>query len=97
MCELYFWWDLVRAGGVIGFHDTNWEVGRMDVWCGIEYANVKEGMLLFFNIDTLNHESEAISVKNYDEHEGLTFVKKKKEYDFREKRKKLGKHISHSL
>src|SRR5215472_8527992 len=40
MCELYYWWDLLQVGGTMGFHDTNWEEGRYDVWCGKTYAAV---------------------------------------------------------
>ena len=42
MCELYYWWDLLEVGGMMGFHDTNWEDGRCDVWCGKSYAPVDE-------------------------------------------------------
>jgi hypothetical protein len=25
LCELYYWWDLIKVGGMAIFHDTSWE------------------------------------------------------------------------
>jgi hypothetical protein len=82
MCELYFWYPHVKEGGFIAFHDSNWPGGKYDFIGGETWPRVEEGIYNFFGIKTLNYEDEFISVKNYPESYGMTFVtiKKKKDY-----------------
>lgn len=82
MCELYFWYPHIKEGGFITFHDSNWPGGKYDFIGGENWPRVEEGIYNFFGINTLNYEDEFITVKNYPESYGMTFVtiKKKKDY-----------------
>ena len=53
LCELYFWYPHVEEGGFIAFHDTNWPEGKHDVYDGIVWDRVEEGVKSFFNVDSL--------------------------------------------
>lgn len=97
MCELYYWWDLLAVGGTMGFHDTNWEDGRQDIWGGKSYATVDEGLGEFFQLPrasrrdplraagrpVLNYEDRNIRCANVPDGDGLTFVLKKTNHDYR--------------
>ena len=84
LSELYFWYNHVEEGGFIAFHDTNWPENKHDVYGGITWDRVEEGIKLFFNVDSLNYEDEYIKMSNYPESWGMTIVeiKNKKNYIF---------------
>jgi Methyltransferase domain len=97
MCELYYWWDLLSVGGTMAFHDTNWEDGRQDIWGGRSYATVDEGLGEFFQLPrasrldplratgrpVLNYEDRNIRCANVPDGDGLTFVLKKTNHDYK--------------
>lgn len=82
LCELYFWYPHIEEGGFIAFHDTNWPIDKHDVYGGITWGRVEEGVKGFFNINSLNYEDEFIKMVNYPNSWGMTIVeiKKKKNY-----------------
>lgn len=82
MCELYYWYTHIKEGGFIAFHDSNWPSEKYDIIGGEIWPRVEEGIFNFFGINTLNYEDEFITVENYPESNGMTFVtiKKKKDY-----------------
>lgn len=82
MCELKFWFPLVEEGGFVAFHDSNWPEGKRDVYNGVEYERVEEGIKSFFNVEDLDHEDEYISMKNYPKSWGMTIVNIKKSRDY---------------
>jgi hypothetical protein len=83
LSELYFWYPHVEEGGFIAFHDTNWPIGKHDVYSGITWDRVEEGVKSFFNVEVLNYEDEYIKMVNYPKSWGMTIVeiKKKKDYE----------------
>jgi hypothetical protein len=97
MCELYYWWDLLEVGGMMGFHDTNWPEGRCDVWCGKSYATVDQGLMDFFKLPQLHgsgsgsnmprpdlsYEDANIQCINIPDGDGLTFILKKTDFDYK--------------
>lgn len=82
LSELYFWYPHVEEGGFIAFHDTNWPEGKHDVYDGITWDRVEEGVKSFFNVDSLNYEDEFIKMSNYPESWGMTIVEIKKKKDY---------------
>ena len=82
LSELYFWYPHVEEGGFIAFHDTNWPEGKHDVYDGITWDRVEEGVKSFFNVDSLNYEDEYIRMSNHPESWGMTIVEIKKKKDF---------------
>lgn len=82
MTELYFWYPHLEEGGFIAFHDTNWDLGKNDIYGGITWDRVEEGVKSFFGVDSLNYEDEFIKMSNYPLSWGMTIVelKKKKNY-----------------
>lgn len=82
LSELYFWYSHVEEGGFIAFHDTNWPAGKHDVYDGIVWDRVEEGVKSFFNVESLNYEDEYIKMSNYPESWGMTIVEIKKKKDY---------------
>lgn len=82
LSELYFWYPHIEEGGFIAFHDTNWPEDKYDIYDGIKWDRVENGIKSFFGVDTLNYEDEYIKMLNYPESWGMTIVeiKKKKNY-----------------
>ena len=111
MCELKYWWDLVKEGGWMIFHDTNWSwiddngvkqyyihknnhscagkkagsLGRgCDTYLGIDWPTPDFAIKEFFKIDNLNTNNDIIQSINGPESLGMTFVYKKKNFDFKD-------------
>jgi len=109
MCELKYWWNLVKEGGWIIFHDTNWswvdESGNRqyyihkanhncagkkagnramgcDTYAGVNWPTPDYAVKEFFNINSLNFENDIIKSTNGPESLGMTFIQKKKNYDY---------------
>jgi hypothetical protein len=82
LCELYFWYPHVVEGGFITFHDTNWPEGKYDVYNGITWDRVEDGIKSFFNVDNLNYEDDYIKMINYPDSWGMTIVEIKKKKDY---------------
>jgi hypothetical protein len=82
LSELYFWYPHVEEGGFIAFHDTNWPIGKHDVYSGITWDRVEEGVKSFFNVEVLNYEDEYIKMVNYPKSWGMTIVEIKKKKDY---------------
>jgi cephalosporin hydroxylase len=82
LSELYFWYSHIKEGGFIAFHDTNWPQGQHDVYDGITWDRVEEGVKSFFNVDSLNYEDEYIKMSNHPESWGMTIVEIKKKKDY---------------
>lgn len=109
MCELKYWWDLVKVDGWIIFHDTNWtwldengdkqyyvhkanHPGRgrkagnsglgYDTYVGINWETPDSAVKDFFNINSLTEDNDIITSINCPESLGMTFIHKKKEYDY---------------
>lgn len=82
LSELYFWYPHIKEGGFIVFHDTNWPLGKNDVYGGITWDRVEVGVKEFFNVNSLNYEDEYIIMNNYPESWGMTIVEIKKKKDY---------------
>ena len=82
MMELYYWYPHVAKNGYIVFHDSNWPEGKQDIFEGIGWPRVEEGIKSFFNINEMNFEDESIEVITYPESWGMTFVKIKEKKDY---------------
>ena len=82
LCELYYWYKFVEKGGFIIFHDTNWPLGKNDIYDGVVWDRVEYAIQDFFNIKNLNYEDEFIKVDNYPESWGMTIVEKKQNKNF---------------
>lgn len=81
LCELYGWWPKIKLGGWIGFHDTDWDVGFREVWCGVAQRTVSDALCEFFNITDLgNRETDVFKMFHYRGSCGLTMIQKLKEY-----------------
>lgn len=82
LVELYFWYNHIEEGGFVAFHDTNWPSDKNDIYGGITWPRVEEGVKEFFGVSELNYEDEYIKMTNYPESWGMTIVhiKKKKDY-----------------
>jgi hypothetical protein len=82
MTELYYWYPHVLENSYIIFHDSNWPEGKHDVYGGISWPRVEEGIKHFFKIEELNYEDKYIKVSNYPESWGMTIVKIKEKKDY---------------
>ena len=84
LTELYFWYPHIEEGGFVAFHDTNWPENKNDIYGGVTWSRVEDGIKEFFGTTTLNYEDEFIKMSNYPESWGMTIVhiKKKKNYIF---------------
>jgi hypothetical protein len=82
LTELYFWYPHIKEGGFIVFHDSNWPDGKYDMYGGIQWDRVEEGIKSFFKIQNLNYEDEFIKVKNYPDSWGMTIVEIKNKKDY---------------
>lgn len=82
MCELYYWYKHVVNGGFIIFHDSNWPVGKFDIYNNIKWDRVEDGIKLFFNVNNLNYEDDYIKIEHFPDSWGMTIVtlKNKKNY-----------------
>jgi cephalosporin hydroxylase len=82
LCELYHWYQHVKEGGWIVFHDTNWSDEKHDTFGGIIWDRPEEAIKLFFNIKDLNCEDNYIKSINNDISNGMTFIQIKKKTDY---------------
>lgn len=82
MMELYHWYPHIIENGYFVFHDSNWPEGKCDIFGGIGWPRVEEGIKTFFNVNEMNYEDDSIEVKTYPESWGMTFVKVKKKKDY---------------
>jgi hypothetical protein len=82
MCELYYWYEHVRDGGWIVFHDTDWPDGKNEFIGGRNWERADNGVKNFFGIESLNYEDDYILVKHYPSSWGMTFVNVKKKKDY---------------
>jgi hypothetical protein len=82
LTELYFWFSHLEENSFIAFHDTNWPENKFDVYGGITWDRVEEGIKDFFKIPQLDYEDDFIKVTNFPESWGMTIVnlKQKKNY-----------------
>jgi hypothetical protein len=82
LTELYFWYPHLESNSFIAFHDTNWPEDKFDVYGGITWPRVEEGIKDFFKITQLNYEDDYIKVTNFPDSWGMTIVnlKRKKNY-----------------
>ena len=109
MCELYYWWDLVKTGGYLVFHDTEWGMkkdhdyyihksdhpcaGRRpgnkgmgcDFYAGKTWETPEYAIFDFFNITDLNYEDDIIKCNHYTSSLGMTYIQKKKDFDYKSK------------
>jgi hypothetical protein len=114
LCELYYWWEIIKEGGKAIFHDTSWEgylhhsnhraAGKppgnsrkgYDSYGGIDWATPDKAVEEFFNVqlntterDVSNdsivpiYEDEYIKVETNYALLGMTFIEKKKHFDYR--------------
>jgi hypothetical protein len=82
LSELYFWYPHIEEGGFIVFHDTNWPEGKYDIYGGVAWDRVEDGIKSFFGVDSLNYEDQYIKMLNYPESWGMTIVEIKKKKDY---------------
>jgi hypothetical protein len=82
LSELYFWYPHIEEGGFIVFHDTNWPEGKYDIYGGVKWDRVEDGIKSFFGVDSLNYEDQYIKMLNYPESWGMTIVEIKKKKDY---------------
>lgn len=82
LCELYFWFKHVKVGGFIAFHDSNWPLGKKDVYGDISWDRVEDGIKYFFNVSELNYEDENIKMVTYPESWGMTIVQIKRKQNY---------------
>jgi predicted O-methyltransferase YrrM len=114
LCELYYWWSLIKEGGKAIFHDTSWKdyvhkeghscAGKLtgntalgyDTYGGIDWDTPDKAVKEFFGIEiniperdinkdevVLIHEDENIKVEMNYACLGMTFIHKKKNYDYK--------------
>jgi cephalosporin hydroxylase len=83
MCELLFWYEHVKEGGYMCFHDTNWPEDVYDNYGGINWQRPEEAIKSFFNIKDLNYEDEYIESINNADSAGMTFIKIKKKFNYK--------------
>ncbi len=84
MCELYYWTPHVKEGGYVIFHDTNWPDWLCENIGGVQWPTPVEGVKRFFGLrDMSDYEDDYIKVTTYPESYGMTFVKIKKQRNFR--------------
>lgn len=114
LCELYYWWDLIKENGYAVFHDTSWDgyihkhghscAGKKtgnsgmgyDTYGGINWETPDKAVEDFFNIklnidekDIENnqilkiYEDEYIIVETNYSLLGMTFITKKKSFNYK--------------
>lgn len=114
LCELFYWWDLIKEGGYAVFHDTSWEgyihkpghhgAGKMpgnsrkgyDSYGGIDWETPDKAVNEFFGVNLytptrdvnkdefeLIHEDEFVKIEANQASLGMTFIHKKKHFDFK--------------
>ena len=114
LCELLYWWDLIKEGGYALFHDTSWldyihkeghhGAGRkpgnsrqgFDSYGGKDWDTADKAVNEFFKIDlyppfrnihedkiVLIYEDEFIKVETNFASLGMTFIHKKKHFDYK--------------
>lgn len=83
LCELYYWYDYVKPGGFIAFHDTNWPKDKNDKYGGIIWDRVEYALYEFFDIEELYYEDDFIKVTNHPESWGMTLIEIKKKKDYK--------------
>lgn len=114
LCELYYWWDLIKENGYAVFHDTSWDgyihkhghscegkkTGNSgmgyDTYGGINWETPDKAVEDFFNIklntnekDIENnqilkiYEDEYIIVETNYSLLGMTFIRKKKSFNYK--------------
>ena len=114
LCELYFWYDLIKEGGYAVFHDTSWKnyIHKSDHNCagkfagntglgfdhygGIDWETPDKAVSEFFKINLLPesrninndeliliHEDEYVKIETNFSSLGMTFVRKKKNFNFK--------------
>jgi hypothetical protein len=67
LCELYYWWDLLKVGGTMAFHDTHWPDGMFDKTDDRIWGRVDQGLEVFFGADLVqrgNLEAATESILN---------------------------------
>lgn len=114
LCELYYWWDLIKENGYAVFHDTSWDgyihkpghscegkkTGNSgmgyDTYGGINWETPDKAVEDFFNL-RLNDDDRDIEnnkiLKIYEDDNilvetnysllGMTFIKKKKSFNYK--------------
>jgi SAM-dependent methyltransferase len=85
LCELYHWYDHVREGGLIVFHDTSWPADKFDNYWDINWQRPEEAIKIFFGINSLIHEDDYIQVISNNVSNGMTFVVIKKKFPYKER------------
>ena len=114
LCELYYWWDLIKENGYGVFHDTSWDgyihksghpcegkkTGNSgmgyDTYGGVNWETPDKAIEDFFKIklnildrDIENnqilkiYEDDYILVESNYALLGMTFIKKKKSFDYK--------------
>jgi len=87
MAELYFLWDHLEVGGVMGFHDSDAaSYPPNQHFGGNEWAPVEPGILEFFGLKgkvLKNQTNKNISVEHHTGDYGITFITKKTDKDFK--------------
>jgi len=115
LCELFYWWDLIKEGGKAIFHDTSWEgylhhaqhhaAGKppgnsrkgYDSYGGIDWDTPDKAVEEFFNVEintperdvnndsiVLLYEDDYIKVETNYALLGMTFIEKKKHFDYKD-------------
>lgn len=82
MCELYYWYPHMKENSWFVFHDSNWYPGKHDVYGGITWDRVEDGIMSFFKTTSLSEKTDSIECYNFPESWGMTFVHLKKKIDF---------------
>lgn len=114
LCELYYWWDLIKDGGVGVFHDTSWggyihkpghtaagkKTGNTalgyDSYGGIDWDTPEKAIEEYFNVIIniperdievdkfiTTYEDEYIKVETNYALLGMTFIGKKKDFNYK--------------
>jgi hypothetical protein len=94
MCELYYWYPHMKNSCWFVFHDSNWHPGKYDVYGGITWDRVEDGIMSFFKTSSLNEKTDVIDCYNFPESWGMTFVHLKKKIDFPDMTKNWNEIIS---
>lgn len=72
MAELHHYWPKIRVGGWAVFHDSEWPVGKHDVYLGITWGQVIDGINAFFGTEP----RPEITRSHHPESWGMTFIQK---------------------
>lgn len=84
LCELYYWVPQIVEGGYVIFHDTHWPNWLVENVGGVQWPQPVGGVLKYFGLSEMaDYEDGFIQVKTYPDSYGMTFVKIKKQKDFR--------------